>query len=270
MIATARRRLSVYAAMAATVPKVFLAYRLWFWVNILLSMISLAVFVFFWRAVYAGNATVGGLSLDTTLHYILLAQIFTPLTDLFLIFEFGWGLREGGLGHVMLRPLDMQASYYTIVLTNTAVELLQRIPTALVATLLFGLVWPVDPRVWVVFLVSALLGRTVMFLFEWILACATFYTTEVWGLSVIVSGVALFFSGALVPLDMMPGWLHSLTLAMPFAQALAVPVSLLSGTAPLTQAPALLLTQAAWLLGLAVVSRLVFNVAVRKVTIQGG
>ncbi len=270
MIATARRRLSTYAAMAATVPKVSLAYRLWFWVNILLSVISLTVFVYFWRAVYAGNATVGGLTLDSTLQYILLAQIFTPLTELFLIFEFGWGLREGGIGHVLLRPLDMQTSYYVIVLTQTAVELVQRLPTALVATLVFGLRWPADPRVWAVFLLSALLGRSVMFLFEWILACVTFYTTEVWGLSVIVSGLGLFFSGALVPLDMMPAWLRSLTLAMPFAQALAVPVSLLSGTAPLSQAPALLLTQAAWLLGLAAASRLAFSVAVRQVTIQGG
>ncbi len=270
MIAALRRRASIYGALAATVPKVTMAFRLWFWVNILLGIISMTVFVYFWRAVYTGSATLGGLSLTSTLQYILLAQIFLPLTDLFLIFEFGWYLREGGIAHVLLRPLDMQASYYAIVLANTGMELIQRLPTALMATLLFGLRWPTDARVWGAFVLSALLGRTVMFLFEWVLACATFYTTEVWGLSVIVSGLALFFSGALVPLDMMPGWLRSLTLAMPFAQALAVPVSLLSGTAALAQAPALLAGQLAWVIGLAIASRWAFSVAVRKVTVQGG
>jgi ABC-2 type transport system permease protein len=82
--------------------------------------------------------------------------------------------------------------------------------------------------------------------------------------------VATFFSGALVPLEIMPVWLQKITLSMPFAQALYVPVSLLSGITPLSAMPQLWLTQALWLLGLLLGSRLIFRVAVRKITVQGG
>jgi ABC-2 type transport system permease protein len=153
---------------------------------------------------------------------------------------------------------------------NLATGMVWQIPMALVATLVFGLTWPADPRVWGVFLVSAFLGRTVLFFFDWLLACLTFYLTEVWGLSVLVLGVSMFMSGALVPVVMMPVWLQSIVRLLPFAQALYVPLSLLSGIAPVSSAPHLWLVQLAWVIGLGITSRLVFRVAVRKVTVQGG
>jgi len=73
-----------------------------------------------------------------------------------------------------------------------------------------------------------------------------------------------------VPLNMMPDWLRTLTSALPFVQSLYVPVSLLSGITPVSEAPRLWLVQIAWLVSLALVSRLVFRVAVRAVTVQGG
>ena len=58
--------------------------------------------------------------------------------------------------------------------------------------------------------------------------------------------------------------------SLPFAQGIYVPVALLSGLTPLSEAPRLLLIQLAWLAGLAAISRLVFTIAIRRVSIQGG
>jgi ABC-2 type transport system permease protein len=80
----------------------------------------------------------------------------------------------------------------------------------------------------------------------------------------------LFFSGSLIPLAMLPERLSALVYSLPFAQALYVPLSILSGIQPLSAVPHLLLIQIAWLVGLLVLSRLVFRLAVRKVTVQGG
>jgi ABC-2 type transport system permease protein len=265
-----RRRLTVYGAIAGTVPKQFLAYSLWFWVGLLLNLISMTVFVFFWRGVYANTPAINGLTLQTTLNYILLAQVFVVLTDTIMMWEFGVNLREGGIAHMLLRPLDIQASYYVISWANLITQLVWQLPMAAVATLLFGLRWPTDPQVWGAFLVSVVLGRTVLYFFDYCLACITFYTTEVWGLSVLIFGMGLFFSGGLVPLAMMPDWLRTAVLALPFAQTLAVPLALLSGITPVSEAPRLWLIQLAWAGGLLVASRLFFQVAIRKVTVQGG
>ncbi|MGH2522632.1 MAG: ABC transporter permease, partial [Anaerolineales bacterium] len=215
MIQTVRRQASIYGAIATIMPKRFLAYTLWFWVSLVLNTIAMSVLVFFWRAVYDNTASLAGLSLQQTLTYILLAQVFQPLTDQDVIWEFGYNLREGGMVHALLRPLDFQASYYVQALANLATSLVLQLPMALVATLVFGLQWPSDPAVWGAFAVSALLGYTSLFFFHWCLACVTFYTTEVWGLGVLIYGLSLFFGGSLVPLAMMPDWLRTLVLSLP-------------------------------------------------------
>ena len=270
MIATFKRKASIYGAIGAIIPKVFLAYSLWVWVSLVLNTIALTIMVFFWRAVYSNTTEISGIGLDTTLHYILLAQVFLPLADMGMIFEFGYNLREGGIAHALLRPVDFQGSYYVQSLTRLATNLVLQIPLALVATFLFGLIWPTDIQTWLVFILSAVLGYSVLFFFDYLLACLTFYTTEVWGLGVLVMGISLFCSGSLIPLAMLPVGLQTIVYSLPFAQALYVPLSLLSGIEPLTEAPRLLLVQFTWLVCLWLLSRIVFKFAVRTVTVQGG
>jgi ABC-2 type transport system permease protein len=94
--------------------------------------------------------------------------------------------------------------------------------------------------------------------------------TETWGLSVVRVALGSFFSGALIPLAMMPLWLQKIAAILPFAQALSVPVSFLSGITPVSEAPRALLIQFIWLIVLTIASRWFFSIAIRKVTVQGG
>jgi len=259
-----------YFAILGMVPKVFMAYQLWFWIGLVLSTIGMAILYFFWRAVYGSTAEIAGLTLNTTITYILLAQVFRPLTDIDLIFEFGYNLREGGIIHQLLRPINFQAMYYAQNLGGLSTQLLLQIPMALVATFVFGLHWPTNIVVWGAFLVSALLGFTALYFFVYCVACLTFYTTEVWGLGVLFFGMSIFLSGGLVPLAMMPDWLQTIVVSIPFAQALALPINILTGITPLNEVTHVWLTQFLWVLGLWIASNLIFRVAIRKVTVQGG
>jgi ABC-2 type transport system permease protein len=265
-----RRKAQIYAPFAALAPKMFMAYQSWFWAGLVLNVIGLAMYVFFWRAVYAGQAQIAGLSLQQTLNYILLGQILWPIADLFILYEFGYNLREGGIANALLRPVDLQGSYYVTTLAQFAMMLIYQLPMAVVATLFFGLTWPLAPSRWLAFIIATLLGRTIMFLFDWLMASFTFYTTETWGLSVILFGLINFLSGALIPLQMMPDGLRAFVYAFPFAQVVYVPISLLSGITPLADAPRLWLGQIAWIIGLWIAGRLFFRRALRKVTVQGG
>jgi ABC-2 type transport system permease protein len=270
MIRTTRRNLSIYAALFAMIPKLFMAYQIWFWIGLVLNIISMAILVFFWKAIYADTRSISGLQLEQTLQYILLAFIFRPLTNNNLVWEFGSNLREGTIVHHLLRPINFQGMNYAQSLGSLVTELTLQIPMAIVAILFFGLRLPHDLPTWAAFLISALLGYTVMFFFNWFLACFTFYTTEIWGLGVLIEGMTFFLSGALVPIVMMPEWLQNIVLAVPFAQALAVPVSLLTGITPLSDAPQVWLNQILWIIGMWIVSTLFFRIAIRKITVQGG
>jgi ABC-2 type transport system permease protein len=270
MIQTARQNLSAYAAVFGMIPKLFMAYQIWFWIGLVLNIISMAILVFFWRAIYADTASISGLALNQTLQYILLAFIFMPLTSSDLVWDFGSNLREGLMIHHLLRPINFQGMNYAQNLGTLVTRLALQIPMVIVAVVLFGLRFPTDLATWLAFLVSALLGYTVMFFFYWFLACLTFYTTEIWGLGVLIEGMNFFLSGSLVPLVMMPEVVRNIVLAIPFAQALGVPISLLTGITPLSEAPQVWLTQILWIIGMWILSSLFFRVAVRKITVQGG
>lgn len=265
-----RRTLRVYGAVLAMVPKFYMAYRAWVWMEFAVQILAMTITVYFWRAVYANSSTLSGLNLAQTLNYVLLAQMLMPLVENRLIFQFGWMLREGQIAIDLLRPMDFQARFFVDATGNLALNLLIKIPLLIIAMLAFGLQLPTEPATWLAFSVTLLLGHAVLFFFDWIFSCLAFYSTETWGLSVVRVAVMTFFSGAVLPLDMMSGWLRAVADALPFAQAVYVPVSILSGITPLAAASRLWAVQLLWIVGLFVVSRLIFRVSVRKVTVQGG
>lgn len=270
MIQSLRREISIYSAIAAMAAKTRLAYNMWVWADFVVTIVSMIVFVYFWRAVYASTSTLGGLALSQTITYILLARLLSPLVETRTIFFFGFMIRQGQIAVELTRPLDLQLRIAVESFAELLVFLVQRLPLFLLAWLFFGMDLPTDPALWLAFFISLLLGQGVLLLFDWMFACLAFYVTETWGLSVVRVGAGSFFSGALVPLVMMPAWLQNTAGAMPFAQAMAVPVSFLSGISTFAEAPRLWLIQITWLLALLVLSRAVFSVAVRKVTVQGG
>ena len=265
-----RRRVRVYGAVLAMVPKFYMAYRAWVWAEFIVQIISMTILVFFWRGVYASSTTLSGLSLTATLNYILVAQMLLPLIENRLIFNFGWMIREGQVAIDLLRPMDFQGRFYVDAVGNLGLNLLLKVPLLIIAVAFFGLQLPADPLVWAVFIIALLLGHAVLFFFDWIFSCLAFYSTETWGLSVVRVAVATFFSGSLLPLQMLPDWLRGIANALPFAQSVAVPVSLLSGITPIGDAPGVWAVQLVWLIGLALASRWVFNMSLRKVTVQGG
>jgi ABC-2 type transport system permease protein len=271
MIGALRRKISIYSAFAAMVPKTFLAYTIWVWMSLFTELVAMIIFVFFWQAVYADGGTIAGLDLQQTLNYILLARIFSALAyNTNVIYQFGRLVRQGEMAVVLLRPLDFQLSMYVNNIADLLLGFVLNIPLAIVAVVFFGLRVPLDPAIWGAFLISMILGHAVLFFFDWIIGCIAFYITEIWGLSVLRHGVAGFFSGSLVPLVMMPEGIRTVTESLPFAQALYVPVALLSGITPLADAPQVWAIQLVWLVVLGFLSRLVFNHAARKVTVQGG
>ncbi len=270
MMQSLRHRIKVYGAFAEMAPKDYFAYTAWVWVEFIAQFLTMTIFVHFWRAVYASTSTLNGLDLQQTLNYILLAQVLAPLVQTRTIFQFGFLIQTGQLVVELLRPVDFQARVLVDTIAWLGMYALQKIPLLLIAVILFGLQLPTSPAVWLAFGILLILGRAVVFYFDWIFACLAFYTTETWGLSVVRIGVATFFSGVLIPIAMMPGWLQQLASALPFAQAIYMPTSLLSGITSLADAPRVLLVQLGWLIALAILSRGIFNVAVRKVTVQGG
>ena len=200
------------------------------------TRIAMSILVFFWQAVYANTATISaGWTLQQTINYILLAQIFCPAgrprPDLRVRLHI---CARAASPIALLRPLDFQGGYYVQnSLPTLCTSLVLQLPLAVVAWLVFGLQLPARPGGCGQLSCRPCAGTRGPVLLRLDAACLAFYTTETWGL-----GVLRVRAGAV--LQRRPGAAGDdarlaadpSPLALPFAQALAVPLSLLTGISP--------------------------------------
>jgi ABC-2 type transport system permease protein len=77
-------------------------------------------------------------------------------------------------------------------------------------------------------------------------------------------------SGALVPIVLFPVWLQGVANVLPFQAIVWTPARIYLGTIHGTEAVMWLAIEAAWGVGLWILARLMWKVAVRKLVIQGG
>ena len=122
----------VYGAVLATVPKLYAAYRAWVWAEFILQIMAMVVLYFFWQAVYANGGTLGGLTFQQTINYVMIAQLLMPLIDNNLIFNFGWMIREGQVAIDLLRPMDFQTRFYVDAAGSMALNLLLKTPLLII------------------------------------------------------------------------------------------------------------------------------------------
>jgi len=98
----------------------------------------------------------------------------------------------------------------------------------------------------------------------------SFYTVNVWGLSVLQEAVITIMSGALVPLTLFPDWFQTVSLYLPFASLVYVPVAIYTGEIAASGIWPSILIQLGWVAAFFIFVRLLFAYAVRKVTVFGG
>src|SRR5690606_26101747 len=120
------------------------------------------------------------------------------------------------------------------------------------------------------FALSMLSVLPLKFLVVYLSALACFYTQNYLGVMWARMAIVGIFSGALVPLVFLPGWLASLAHVLPFASMASTRGLFLRGHAAGAQALRLIGLRAVWVTVLWFGARLIWSRAVRRVTIHGG
>jgi ABC-2 type transport system permease protein len=266
VIRTVRR----YAPFGILQVQYALAYNAWFWVELLRSVIAMLIMVAFWKAIYADQATLSGLALSSTLSYVVLARALGNANASAVYWWIAQHIGNGELELQLLRPVDFQMMHLWRDACGWGLGLLRALPALLIGVLVFGARLPTTWEAYAAFLLTFFLGAVSLYFLEFMVGCLVFYTTEVWGLSILREGIALFFSGALIPLDLLPEGFRTVATFTPFAQALYIPISFLSGVRQPDRLLEVVLLQLGTIAVLLLLSRWLFARAVKSLTVQGG
>ena len=209
-----------------------LIYRWNFLLRVLVGFVPLLGSVFLWTAVFHDRHAFAGYTLDSMIAYfitlILLDTVTVPNEDDFQIAE---DIREGRINTLLLKPLDYRLYrfhlYAAARLVHAAFAL---VPLALamiwIGHYFHGLPWLANLPLALAAMIGAAL---IQFFFCFTLAMIAFWILDIGSVTFILYSVEFLLGGHIFPIDAMPGWLHTLCLALPFAYETFFPAAILIG-----------------------------------------
>jgi ABC-2 type transport system permease protein len=265
---------SRYAGFAIMSVKEKLAYRFDFFSSLAISLVCMVLLVYLWRAVYR-SATSLDLPLRDLLTYVCLGQAFNfariGWAQRRLLFSINHSLETGNIVFDLLRPADYQAMQFAQVLGQYLTEMvLINAPAYVVALVAFGIAPPASPAAALGFGLSLVGAFLVAFSLDFLLMILAFWTFSAGGIIYARRAAVDLLAGSIIPLALFPDWLRTIALALPFQSLANVPISIYLGRITGAAIWWNFLVQLGWALALALLTRLIWLRALRRLVIQGG
>jgi len=248
-----------------------LIYRAGFLFTVLGNIIYMGVAYFLWRTIYGSAATIHGLTFNQTFLYVALGSAVFILLKTYVDWEISYEIREGVIAVYLTKPVDYE--FYALfsslggMLTSLGAISL---PTLFLLLVVFRVQVTPGPGL-ALFPLSLMIAFLISFCLDYSVGILTFYTESIWGLSITKEILVSVLSGALVPLQFYPAGIQKILLLLPFQAIYYTPLMLVSqpqqGWIP---SLSMLGVQLLWAGILFVLTRLLYNQAVKVLRISGG
>lgn len=265
-----RTRWAAYLALARVQFRTSLTYRANYLITIVGVLAQVYLLTTVWTAVYAGRGSIDGVTLGTAVVYSTLAVVQYTLFFPYFFSQIPQRVRDGTVGMDLLRPVGFVAQNLAGQ-TGVTVALLPAVLLALPgAVVVGGLAPPSGSWAGVGYVLSLAGAYVVTLLLSVLVGCIAFWTTELGGVLLVFRTVSQFFSGALVPLWVMPDWLRTAVMALPFQATTYTPTAIYVGALRGEEAVTALVQQGVWIVVLGLLCWWVWSRAVHRVVVAGG
>jgi ABC-2 type transport system permease protein len=250
-----------------------LTYRAHFIFQILGSVLAIVIQYFLWQAVYAASPgeTINGMRFMDTFVYVSLSTAMVVLVRTWIDWFMNNQIRSGDIVMYLFKPVSHMSWMFFESMGQIAGNLLTiTLPTCLVLFLALGAQVVIGWNL-LIFAAALIMSVILSFLFDYAIGITCFWTMSIWGISTTKETLILLMSGAIIPLPFYPEALREFLLWLPFAWMYNFPLSMLSNP---NMDPAWWLRglgiQASWLLLMFLGVRAYYNLALRKLTVNGG
>jgi len=223
-----------------------------------------------WHAV-AEEAPLRGFSQNRFTAYFLAGFIVRQMVGNWASWTINYEVRTGSLNRRLLRPIHPVWSYATESLASVPMRSALAFPIAVLLIALTGMSELADTTLaWVVAPLAVLGSWAIGFFAHVAIGALSLWMHQ--SIKVVDVWLAGFyvFSGYLIPVALSPGWLRSLSWALPFPYMHGFPIDVVTGALTDAQLLQRLGMQWAWVLALAVISMTLFQRGLRRYGAFGG
>ncbi|WP_026923018.1 ABC transporter permease [Glycomyces arizonensis] len=261
--------LAVDRALAVISLKRRLAYKANWVFAIILGGGAMLSGLALWRNLL-GDGTLGGYDWDSMRAYMIIGFFTATLAFGGADWAIADRILDGLIAVDLTKPMDFQRARAA----EFVGSMVSTVPTAVVGSAIAWLVFsppaPVSPLAGALTAVSILFIFPLAFEITYLSVLVCFWTRRYLGIMWAREAVLSFFSGIMVPLALMPAPLQIAAWCLPFPHFTTTPSNIYLGRVDTPGALGLIAAEAAWVVVMWFAGRLVFNHAVKKVTVHGG
>jgi len=205
-------------------------YRVGFLLNLTAPLILLGSQLLLWGAIYRGTDTLGSMSRPDMYSYMLLAFMINSLLTWSSENELSREIRSGAVVARRMRPVPFLWQSLAGMCGNLVLQAAVNVALVAVGFLFFGRYLTTPSLVSLPpFLLSLALGVLLRMMLVSFFSLLCFFTTGYLGLTWTRTALMEFFSGALIPVALFPGWLMTISYCTPFPLMLQAPVAIFLG-----------------------------------------
>jgi len=261
---------AIYLQQLKTGVASMLQYRATLVIYLIGNILEPLIYLVVWSTVSRSTGgSVGGYAPRDFAAYYIAFMIVNQVTFTWVMYEFEYRIREGMFSAVLLHPVHPIHADIADNLSAKAVSLPFIVAAAAGMTAIFRPALNTTVALAAAVLPALVLAFLVRFLVEWVVALAAFWTTRVSAVNQIHYMAALFFSGQIAPLAVLPRPLQVVATILPFRWTVGFPVELVLGRLTTAQIVTGFAAQAAWLAAAAVLLKFAWRFSVKKYSAVG-
>ncbi len=227
-----------------------LEYRLNNLIFIVIAAVSLVSVFFLWNDVFGDRAVLAGYSREKVVtYYVLITFLFASI---YRSLNVANAIQTGYLSSSLVQPFNYLWGVYWTSLAERLFRLAAGLPLLLAIFLLWHdhLYFVTDPWTYLVLGLTVLGGINILFLIDLAIDLQEFWFKDAPSLRYMLDMIVRFFSGALIPLALMPPAVNQVGAFLPFSYSGAFIVDAFLGQLPAGRILLGVGVQALWTAGL--------------------
>lgn len=246
------------------------AYRFDHLMSILSTCLQVFIFWEIYKALYGNNTEIDGITLSmVTTNFILSMGLgaFFYTNDYFISDK----IRDGSIATELLRPISLKGRMLAENAGNALFDLLFKFtPSVLLVVLIVGMEAPASPIMFMLFVVSALLGYGVLWTISFVVQMMSFWQFNIWSIATLKNVLVNVLSGSMIPLWFMPEWMEGVLKFTPFSSIYFTPVQIYLGQLSYREILIKCGTQILWIGVIYSIGNALWLRGQQKLVVQGG
>lgn len=271
-----KKKVKIYFPFTLNQLKRQASYRGAFYLFVLSTLFGSFINYYLWMAIYHNSSTglIGGLSKEEMVIYVFMSYITSYLVMVEISNDIGNDVVKGNVAGNLIKPID----YRIYLIFNSLGAVIYRLVApcifvwvGLEVYRIFVLKIPMVSVVNLVFyIISTIASYLIYILFDFCFGMIAFYTTYIFGISIVKNSILSFLTGQLIPLTLFPMYIQRVLGILPFSSMVFSPVMIYLGKYSVEETIFILVRQMIWIVILYVVGSLIWKKVTKRLVILGG